>query len=51
MPDLAGALGVNHPPKFNGADFDSMWIVTYANGKAQLTVEQEGLSPSETCGF
>ena len=51
MPDLAGALGVNHPPKYNGADFDSMWIVTYANGKAQLTVEQEGLSPSETCGF
>ncbi|MBC7755552.1 MAG: histidine phosphatase family protein [Bdellovibrio sp.] len=51
MPDLASALGVNHPPKWNGADFDSMWIVTYANGKTELTVEQEGLSPSETCGF
>ena len=51
IPDLASALGVYNPPKWKGADFDSMWIVTYANGKAQLTVEQEGLSPSETCGF
>ena len=51
IPDLASALGVYNPPKWKGADFDSMWIVTYASGKAELTVEQEGLSPSETCGF
>ena len=51
MPELATALGVDNPPKWKGADFDSMWIVTYAKGKAELTVEQEGLSPSETCGF
>ena len=51
MPDLASALGVDNPPKWKGADFDSMWIVTYAKGKAELTLEQEGLSPSETCGF
>ena len=51
IPDLAIALGVDNPPKWKGADFDSMWIVTYANGKAELTVEQEGLNPSKSCGF
>ena len=51
IPDLATALGVDNPPKWKGADFDSMWIVTYASGKAELTVDQEGLSPSESCGF
>ena len=51
IPDLATALGVDNPPKWKGADFDSMWIVTYASGNAELTVDQEGLSPSESCGF
>ena len=51
MADLAGALGVDNPPKWNSADFDSMWVVTYANGKAELSVEQEGLSPSTSCSF
>ena len=51
IPDLATALGVDNPPKWKGADFDSMWILTYASGKAELTVDQEGLSPSASCGF
>ena len=51
IPDLASALGVDKPPKWREADFDSMWIVTYASGKAELTLEQEGLSPSVNCGF
>ena len=51
MADLAGALGVNNPPKWSGADFDSMWIVTYASGKVELTIDQEGLNPSVNCGF
>ena len=51
IPDLASALGVSNPPKWKGADFDSMWIVTYASGKAVLTVDQEGLNPSKSCGF
>ena len=51
IPDLATALGVDNPPKWKGADFDSMWIVTYVSGKAELTVDQEGLNPSESCGF
>jgi hypothetical protein len=51
IPDLAGALGVDNPPKWKGSDFDSMWILTYASGKAELTVDQEGLNPSVSCGF
>ena len=51
IPDLATALGVDNPPKWKGADFDSMWILTYPSGKAELTVDQEGLSPSVSCGF
>ena len=51
IPDLATALGVDNPPKWKGADFDSMWILTYANGRAELTVDQEGLSPLANCGF
>ena len=51
IPDLATALGVDNPPKWKGADFDSMWIVTYASGKAELTLEQEGLSPPKSCNF
>jgi phosphohistidine phosphatase SixA len=51
MPELASALGVDNPPKWQGADFDSMWVVTYASGKAELTVDKEALNPSENCGF
>jgi hypothetical protein len=51
MRDLARALGVENPPKWKDADFDGMWIVTYTNGKAELTRDQEGLSPAADCGF
>ena len=51
IPDLASALGVDKPPKWKGADFDSIWIVTYASGKAELTLEQEGLNPQGSCNF
>ncbi len=51
IPDLASALGVDNPPKWKSADYDSMWMVTYTGGKAELTVEQEGLNPSVNCNF
>lgn len=51
MADLADALGVNNPPKWKNADFDSMWIVSYASGKAELVVDFEGLNPSVNCNF
>ena len=51
IPDLARALGVDKPPKWKGADFDSMWILTYASGKAELTLEQEGLARRKVAIF
>ncbi len=51
IPNLASALGVDNPPKWKDKDFDSMWILNFASGKAELTVSQEGLSPSASCDF
>lgn len=51
IPDLASALGVKDAPKWKDADYDSMWILTYASGKAELAVDQERLSPQESCSF
>jgi hypothetical protein len=51
IPDLAGALGVENPPQWAEADFDSIWIISYVGGKAQLAKEQEGLNPSASCSF
>jgi hypothetical protein len=49
IPDLAKALGVKHAPDWKGDDFDSIWIVSYHNGKASLVIDKEGLSPAKSC--
>ncbi|AEG02045.1 histidine phosphatase family protein [Methylomonas methanica] len=49
IPDLAKALGVKNPPDWGGHDFDSIWIVTYDQGEARLSFDQEGLQPAATC--
>jgi hypothetical protein len=51
IPDLASALGVENPPHWADADFDGIWVISYSEGKAKLTAEQEGLSPTENCSF
>lgn len=52
IPDIAKNLNVDNPPKWEGSDFDSIWVITYDDkGNATLTQDQEGLQPSETCGF
>jgi hypothetical protein len=48
--ELAKRLGVAAPPSWEGKDFDSIWVVTFSQGKAELTVEHEGLTPSTACG-
>jgi len=35
-PDVAKALGVLNPPKWDGKVFDRVWQITYAKGKASL---------------
>jgi hypothetical protein len=47
--ELARRLGVVSPPAWPGKDFDSIWIITYPQGKAELSLDREGLSPSTTC--
>ena len=51
IPDLARSLGVGDPPGWDGSDFDSIWIITYLNGKATLKFDKEGLTPSADCPF
>ena len=36
IPDIAKALGVARPPKWDGKVFDRVWQITYAKGKASL---------------
>ena len=36
IPDLAKALGVKRPPKWDGKVFDRVWQITYPKGKASL---------------
>ncbi len=51
IPPLAGELGVNNPPAWGGKDFDSIWVITYPNGKAVLSIDKEGIIPSPDCKF
>ena len=51
MPDLVRALGVDNAPKWADEDFDSIWLVTYANGKATLAADNQGLKPATNCSF
>jgi hypothetical protein len=36
IPNLVKALGVDHVPEWDDADFDTIWTITYDNGKAKL---------------
>jgi hypothetical protein len=43
------SLGVQDAPKWSDDDYDTILIVTIANGKATLTKDSEGLKPSDNC--
>jgi hypothetical protein len=50
--EIAKALGAKTKGlQWPDNDFDSIWIVTYNNGKATLTMSKEGLNPAAACGF
>jgi hypothetical protein len=48
---LAKALGVDDVPEWDDTDFDSIWVISYRDGKAALTKDQESLNPSQNCSF
>ncbi len=45
--DIIHAFGINENLNWPGGDYDSIWIVTFPNGKAELTMDKEGLNPSD----
>ena len=50
IPVIAKALGVKQEKlKWKGSDFDSIWIITFKNGKAELNIDKENLNPSADC--
>jgi hypothetical protein len=51
IPALAKALGVNSPPDWADSNFDSIWNITYPDGKAVLTKDTEGINPQQNCSF
>jgi hypothetical protein len=48
---LAVALGVIDAPQWANADFDSIWIINYQDGKATLSMDKEGINPSVECNY
>jgi len=45
---LAQSLGAN-PPVWKDWDYDSIWVITYPQGKAVLRQDAQKLSPSTEC--
>lgn len=48
---IAQALGINSKLKWAPDDYDSIWLITFKNGKPILIVDQEHIKPSEGCSF
>lgn len=48
---IVHALGIADNLIWPDDDYDSIWIVTYTNGKAALTKDMEGLKPAAGCKF
>jgi len=51
IPNLVIKLGVKHAETWKNNDFDSIWLISYKTGKAKLSIDKEGLSPSPSCNF
>ena len=47
--DLVQKLGIENKEKWKDSDYDSIWIVTFTNGKAVLTVDKENINPGTAC--
>jgi hypothetical protein len=50
IPKIAKELGVKEDKlKWKGSDFDSIWIITFKNGNAELRIDKENINPSADC--
>jgi hypothetical protein len=43
------ALGVQYNTEWKGDDFDTIIIITFKDGKTTVTMDSEGLKPSDDC--
>ena|ERR1700744_1766011 len=48
---IASDLGADQFLPWASDDFDSIWIITFHNGKAHLEKKKEGLNPAAACAF
>lgn len=51
IPALAEALGMSNAPDWEKKDFDSVWILTYADKKPLFRKDVEEINPSLECNF
>ena len=49
--NIAQNLGVKNPPEWSDDDFDSIWVISYKNGKATLEIDKQGINPSDDCDY
>ena len=50
IPEIVKKLGVKDTNlTWSDSDFDSMWIVTFTNGRATLTKDAEHINPPKAC--
>jgi hypothetical protein len=47
--DIVHELGITSELNWPGDDYNSIWIVTFNNGKPTLTKDNEGVNPSDEC--
>ncbi|MDN5289430.1 MAG: histidine phosphatase family protein [Mucilaginibacter sp.] len=49
---IVRALGINKTGLvWPDNDYDSIWIITFKNGKANMETDKENINPSTDCGF
>lgn len=49
IPGIVKALGTSESLTWPDDDYDTIWIVTFKNGKAILTKDKQGLHPGSDC--
>jgi hypothetical protein len=48
--NLVKALGADAKGmKWSGDDFDSIWVITFKNGKATISTDKENINPANDC--
>jgi hypothetical protein len=47
--NILKALGLQEATKWSDDDFDSIWIVSFQNGKPVFTKDKEGINPGDDC--